>query len=251
MNQQALDKLLQPIHSFLSVQTPQLWVDSALHCLDHLLIDHANCELKAAQTAVALLRQYALTPEQSKVLLNVLKPYESFVYRQESFIPLENKNHVSVESSSSQTDFEKQLIEKMLRLIKEELHHFEQVIDIMQYRNLTYDYVPAGRYAKGLMRHVRHYEPQALVDKLIIGAIIEARSCERFAKLAPHLDQPLQSFYFSLLRSEARHYQDYLFLAQQVTTEPLAPRIAFFLRQEAELITSTDPYFCFHSGLPA
>jgi tRNA-(ms[2]io[6]A)-hydroxylase len=72
------------------------------------------------------------------------------------------------------------------------------------------------------------YEPQTLVDKLIIGAYIEARSCERFAKLAPHLDDDIGKFYVSLLRSEARHYQDYLALAEQVAGCDISDRVHFF-----------------------
>ena len=101
-----------------------------------------------------------------------------------------------------------------------------------------------------MLKHVKTFEPDALVDKLIIGAFIEARSCERFAKLAPHLDDDLNKFYVSLLRSEARHYQDYLTLAEQVSGKDISERIAYFAKVEAELITSPDEDFKFHSGSP-
>ncbi|MGL5671568.1 MAG: tRNA isopentenyl-2-thiomethyl-A-37 hydroxylase MiaE, partial [Plesiomonas shigelloides] len=136
-------------------------------------------------------------------------------------------------------------------LIKEELHHFYQVLEIMAQKQIPYEPLPASRYAKSMMRHVKHFEPDALVDKLIIGAFIEARSCERFAKLAPYLDEELGRFYLSLLRSEARHYQDYLSLAQAVAGQDISARIAYFAAVEAELITSPDPEFKFHSGVPA
>ncbi len=97
---------------------------------------------------------------------------------------------------------------------------------------------------------MRTHEPAALTDKLICGAYIEARSCERFAKLAPHVDKRLGDFYISLLRSEARHYQDYLTLAEEIAGEDIAERIAFFGEVEGELITSPDEDFKFHSGLP-
>ena len=97
---------------------------------------------------------------------------------------------------------------------------------------------------------VKTHEPETLIDKLICGAYIEARSCERFAKLAPFLDEPIQKFYISLLRSEARHYQDYLELAEQIAGEDISERIAHFARVEAELITSDDLEFRFHSGAP-
>ena len=91
---------------------------------------------------------------------------------------------------------------------------------------------------------------QALTDSLIVGAIVEARSCERFARLAPLLDAQLGKFYVSLLRSEARHYRDYLTLAAQYTDEDIHPRVQHFLSVEKQLIESTDDEFRFHSGVP-
>ena len=79
-------------------------------------------------------------------------------------------------------------------------------------------------------------------------AIIEARSCERFAALAPSLDEKLAEFYNSLLKSEARHYQDYLKLAEQANGGPVGDRVAEFLAIEQKLIESPDSEFRFHSG---
>ncbi|MDC9593478.1 tRNA isopentenyl-2-thiomethyl-A-37 hydroxylase MiaE [Xenorhabdus sp. IM139775] len=109
--------------------------------------------------------------------------------------------------------------------------------------------------AQSAMFLIRKYavEPESagtLVDKLIIGAYIEARSCERFAKLAPHLDEDLGKFYISLLRSEARHYQDYLALAQSISKEDITTRVNYFGQVEAELIQTPDYDFKFHSGIP-
>lgn len=96
----------------------------------------------------------------------------------------------------------RQLIDRMVLLIKEELHHFWQVREVMQARNIPYVKITASRYAKGMLKAVRTHEPLTLIDKLICGAYIEARSCERFAALAPWLDEDLQTFYLSLLRSK-------------------------------------------------
>ena len=90
-----------------------------------------------------------------------------------------------------------------------------------------------------------------MVDKLICGAYIEARSCERFAKIAPHVDKKLGDFYISLLRSEARHYQDYLALAQSISPDDITAKIEHFGTIEAELISTPDSDFKFHSGIPA
>mgnify|MGYP001764495517 CR=1 FL=1 len=81
-------------------------------------------------------------------------------------------------------------------------------------------------------------------------AIIEARSCERFAALVPHLDPELAAFYTSLLRSESRHFRDYLKLAQRYADEDIAPRVEALLALDRAFIHSPDKEFRFHSGLP-
>ncbi|MEH6648445.1 MAG: tRNA isopentenyl-2-thiomethyl-A-37 hydroxylase MiaE [Motiliproteus sp.] len=202
----AHQKLLDPIYQFLQCQTPDGWVDVALQQQDILLIDHANCEKKAASMAMSLIHKYR---ERGELLI------------------------------------------KMARLAREELLHFTQVLAIMNKRGVHYDHVTASRYGAGFQKHVRTYEPAALVDKLIIGAYIEARSCERFAKLAPHLDEDLQRFYLSLLKSESRHYRDYLSLAQLYADEDITPRVEALGEVERELIEAPDSQFRFHSGTPA
>ena len=194
------------IQAFLPCRTPDAWVAAALQPDQEptLLIDHANCEKKAAATALALMHRYTDNP----VLLN-----------------------------------------KMSRLAREELRHFEQVIKIMAARDITYEPLSASRYAQGLHKGVRRQEPGRLIDTLIVGALIEARSCERFARLAPELDKELGDFYFSLLKSEARHYSDYLRLAESLVSDgDLADRLEYFRGLEAELVESEDTEFRFHSG---
>ncbi|RDV24298.1 tRNA-(ms[2]io[6]A)-hydroxylase [Alteromonas aestuariivivens] len=250
-----MESLLAPINSFLHCATPDSWVEQARQPsrLGELLIDHCNCELKAAQTAMLLIRKYAVDKQNAEVLLAWLKPYEDFVYRQEGDGQFEGMHNglKRVIEANGQHPFGDELVDKMVLLIKEELHHFQQVLEIMEDRNIEYRNVPAGRYARGLMKHVRTHEPQTLIDKLICGAYIEARSCERFAKLAPHLDDELNRFYISLLRSEARHYQDYLSLAEKVAGNDISERVRFFGEVEASLIESEDSDFKFHSGKPA
>lgn len=142
------------------------------------------------------------------------------------------------------------LLNKMSRLAREELIHFEQVLSIMKERGLKYGHLTSSGYASGLHQHVRTGEPDRLVDVLIVGAFIEARSCERFAALAPFLDDELAKFYRSLLRSEGRHYQDYLKLAQAYAASDISERIAQFREIEAGLIQADDTVFRFHSGVP-
>ncbi|ROU01884.1 tRNA-(ms[2]io[6]A)-hydroxylase [Marinobacter sp. R17] len=140
------------------------------------------------------------------------------------------------------------LLHKMSRLAREELRHFEQVLSIMKKRGVTYDHLTPARYAAELRKEVRSDDPGRLVDVLIVGAIIEARSCERFAALAPHLDETLADFYTSLLKSEARHYRDYLTLAEKAAGTSISDRVETFLNIEKDLIERPDSVFRFHSG---
>jgi tRNA-(ms[2]io[6]A)-hydroxylase len=198
---------IAPILAFLPCQTPEAWVNWALQHPEILLIDHANCEKKAASTALNLMYRYVEHP---------------------------------------------QLLKKLSRLAREELRHFEQVIAIMGRRGIDYPQLSASRYAGELRAAVRKPEPGRLVDTLLVGAIIEARSCERFAALAPHLDAELGEFYLSLLKSESRHFTDYLKLARGIApAEEVEQRLADLLALEAHLIQSEDEAFRFHSGVPA
>ena len=196
--------VLQEIEDFLPCNTPQLWIENALNNPELLLIDHANCEKKAASTALNLMYRYV-------------------------------------------DNFE--LLNKMSRLAREELRHFEQVIAIMKRRNIEYRQITASRYAVKLREAVRPNDPDKLVDILIVGALIEARSCERFARLAPFLDEELEKFYLSLLKSEGRHFKDYLKLAETVASQQeVSERLDVFLAIEKQLIESPDSEFRFHSG---
>ncbi|MEW7865392.1 tRNA isopentenyl-2-thiomethyl-A-37 hydroxylase MiaE [Aeromonas diversa] len=246
-----MDELLAPVRAFLHCDTPDEWVEVARRPenLPVLLIDHANCENKAALTAHSLVRRYCL-PKGKRHLLPKLDFYRELEAIPEKAEVLGKRTQGEAERSVFAELERNPLLFPMVRLIQEELHHFEQVLEIMQARGIEYGAVTASRYARGLFSHIRTYEPAAIVDKMIIGAYIEARSCERFAKLAPFLDEELGRFYVSLLRSEARHYQDYLALAEEFSGEDISERVAFFGAVEAELIRSPDPQFRFHSGLP-
>lgn len=197
---------LAGIRAFLGCATPDAWIRAALTNQAILLIDHANCEKKAASTALNLMFRYA-------------------------------------------GDFA--FLGSLSRLAREELRHFEQVIVLMEKRGIDYRPLGAARYASGLRALVRTHEPARLIDTLIVGAFIEARSCERFAALAPHLDAELAQFYSSLLRSESRHFEGYLAAAQKAAGNAgIGPRIAEFAERERALIEDADSEFRFHSGCP-
>jgi tRNA-(ms[2]io[6]A)-hydroxylase len=246
--------LLAPIYAFLKCKTPNEWTTEAnkKENLAVLLTDHLLCELKAAQSAMFLIRRYAVDSESAKALLDWLKPYEDFAYRKVGhWKDLEKLKLNKSIIAKTNAPYSQDLINKMVLLIKEELHHFYQVLEIMAEYQIPYENINSSRYAKGLLKHVKTHEPNSLIDKLICGAYIEARSCERFAKIAPYLDEKLGGFYVSLLRSEARHYQDYLKLANDIAGTDISERIKFFGEKEAELILSPDDDFKFHSGTPA
>ncbi len=194
--------------ALLRVPTPAAWVAEACANPDLLLIDHANCEKKAASTALALMFAYAE---------------------------------------------DLQLADKMSRLAREELRHYEQVANLISTLKVVPRRLPPGRYAERLRRLVSRSEPQREMDLMICGAFIEARSCERFAALAPAIGTPLDSLFAGLHAAEARHFKVYLDLAKRAAGRAgleWQPRVEAFAALEAELISSPDPVFRFHSGPP-
>ena len=171
-----------------------------------LLVDHANCEKKAASTALSLIFTYA---------------------------------------------DDLQLTDRLSRLAREELRHFEQVQKMMQELEVPFVRLTPARYADGLRAATRRSEPGRLMDLLLCGALIEARSCERFVGLAPLLHAPLGAFYGGLAASEARHQSVYLCLAEhRAGASDWRARLAHLAEIEADLATSPDKQLRFHSGLP-
>jgi tRNA-(ms[2]io[6]A)-hydroxylase len=213
--------LLAPVLEFLHCRTPSAWIDAVAADIDTLLLDHAALELRAAQQAQKLIARYG-----------------------------------SVRKSGGALDAATRLrlLRKLSRLAREELRHYEQVIELLAARNINYDTVSASRYARELHGEIRSNEPARCVDTLIVGAVIEARSCERFFSLLPVLevDEPtLAKFYASLLRSEARHFEDYLALARRAAGKDCSDRLATFLALDAVLVQKPDLVVRFHSGPPA
>lgn len=208
------DELMKPVIGFLGCETPKAWLDEALQNLEILMQDHANCEKKAASTAMNLMFRYSF------------------------FVDLQVK---------------------LAQLVREEMLHYEQVLEFMNKRGQQWIGLSAGRYAGGLRKEIRTYEPEALIDVLVIGAFVEARSCERFYALAPLVDDELGRYYRYLLKSESRHFEDYLALALDVAKtaklknpqEDIQSRIEYIREVEKNLILSPDEMFRFHSGVPA
>ncbi len=197
------------IAAFLDTATPPEWIDAACDRVPELLLDHANCELKAASTALGFLYRY---PDRTL------------------------------------------LAQRMSRLAREELRHFEQVRSLMVDLQVPFERMTASRYAGSLRDAVRGEEPHKLLDLLLIGALIEARSCERFAVVAPRLPKKVGKFYRGLLASEARHFEHYLAFAKTecgIGEAEIESRLVELKAIEAALITEPDAVFRFHSGKPA
>ena len=201
---------MNTVETILLAPTPAAWVDHAVANWRELLVDHANCEKKAASTALALMFAY---PEDRK------------------------------------------LTSALSRLAREELRHFEQVQRMMETLEVPYIRQKPGRYGAALRATMRTADPGRKLDLLLIGALIEARSAERFRLLAPRLQRPLSDFYATLERSEARHFELYLNLAHDMDASKdkaeSGGRLKAIAEREAELATSPDEAFRFHSGAPA
>ena len=193
----------------LAAPTPDSWIAAAASRWQDLLVDHANCEKKAASTALALLFAY---PEDRRLCM------------------------------------------ALARLAREELRHYEQVQKMMTRLGVPHKRLSAGRYAGHLRASLATHEPQRKIDLLLCGALIEARSCERFERLAPHLAEPLSGFYADLAIAERRHHELYVelaYAASSASRETVDRRLEALALIEASVATSPDAEFRFHSGAPA
>jgi tRNA-(ms[2]io[6]A)-hydroxylase len=208
-----------PVLGFLRGRTPDAWATSAVRALDSLLADHASLELKAAQQAQRLIWKYG-----------------------------------AGSAGDVPREFRARLMHRMSRLAREELRHFEQVLAVIERRGGQFVAISPSRYAGALHQRARKGEPGALTDQLLIGALIEARSCERFFTLLEPLgnrDPELAAFYASLLRSEARHFEDYLSLARAAADPECEARLQYLLELDAELVQAPDAEIRFHGGPPS
>ncbi|MEI8359378.1 MAG: tRNA-(ms[2]io[6]A)-hydroxylase [Deltaproteobacteria bacterium] len=188
----------------LASETDPRWVERVIADVDLLLVDHANCEKKAASTAVSLLFRYPGREE---------------------------------------------LLRPLARLAREELAHYEQVLDAIATRGATARQVPPSPYAGELLAVVREREPARLIDTLLCLALIEARSCERMKLLADSLGDPaLAALYRGLLASEARHHQAYLDLALAVApANEVRSRLRELALHEAAVIAAAPPLALMHT----
>lgn len=158
----------------------------------------------------------------------------------------------AIQLMSKNPHFEKLLL-VLSPIAREELLHFEKVMDLINHRQIRFQPLKPSRYGKVLHeQRAKDCNQARLFDDLIISAIIEARSCERFYSLLPYLeeiDPHIFKFYQHLASAEQRHFEIFLELASTLPYN-LSARINDFIQIENESISTSENCFRFHSGIP-
>ncbi|MBD3748925.1 MAG: tRNA-(ms[2]io[6]A)-hydroxylase [Sphingobacteriales bacterium] len=161
----------------LQLPTDPFWVKNVVESnIEEILIDHAYCEQKAATNAITLI--------------------------------IQNPN-IS------------ELVQEMAELVKEEMDHFKRVHDIILQRGYVLGLERKDNYVNELIKFLKRgggeaKRTESMVDRLLLAAMIEARSCERFKVLSEYVkDKELAEFYHELMISEANHYTLFIGLARK------------------------------------
>ncbi len=123
-------------------------------------------------------------------------------------------------------------------LAREELEHFEQVLELLQSRGRYLEPLPSSGYGAFLAKYIRKGEPQRMLDSFLVAGLIEARSHERMALLAENSPDPeLSDLYGNLLKSEARHFGLYWVLCEQRWERSvIVPRLEELAKVEVEAL---------------
>ncbi len=136
------------------------------------------------------------------------------------------------------------LIDMLTPVVAEEWAHFERVIEQLRKRGFELGKQRKDEYVIRLSEILKKggSREQQLVEKLLMNALIEARSCERFKLLWKNIaDEELQTFYYELMVSEAGHYHNFLELAKEYMPEDyVEQRWKEFLEAEAEIIRTLE-----------
>jgi tRNA-(ms[2]io[6]A)-hydroxylase len=161
----------------LQLPTDPFWVKNVVESnIEEILVDHAYCEQKAATNAITLI--------------------------------IQNPN-IS------------ELVQEMAELVKEEMDHFKRVHDIILKRGYVLGLERKDNYVNELIKFLKRgggeaKRTESMVDRLLLAAMIEARSCERFKVLSEYVDdKELADFYHELMISEANHYTLFIGLARK------------------------------------
>ncbi len=141
------------------------------------------------------------------------------------------------------------LCREMADIVREELEHFELVLDLLKQRGIRFRRLKPSAYGRKLNDLVGKLEPQRAVDRLLVAGLFEARSCERFDLLRKHVADPvLAEFYGNLFESEARHHSTYVRLAKTFAEEELVMlRLKELSAAEAAIIMEGEPLPRMHS----
>jgi tRNA 2-(methylsulfanyl)-N6-isopentenyladenosine37 hydroxylase len=142
-----------------------------------------------------------------------------------------------------------ELCRAMADVVREELDHFRMVLDVLDRRGVRFRRQQPARYAERLSALIRKDEPHRAVDRLLVAALIEARSCERFGVLRDRLaDRELAAFFGGLFESEARHHSTYVRLARAFApSEAVQERLHELAAAEARIMAEGDSVPRMHS----
>jgi tRNA-(ms[2]io[6]A)-hydroxylase len=144
-------------------------------------------------------------------------------------------------------------VETMSSVARDETAHLVQVIRMLARRGGKLERIHKNPYANSLRLLVRKgQQPGEILDRLLVSALIEARSCERFAVLAATTEEEeLSSFYKALYTSELGHYRVFLKLAHKLASKEIVDaRWQQMLAAEAEILSQQVPGPRIHSGVP-
>ncbi|WP_242918972.1 tRNA-(ms[2]io[6]A)-hydroxylase [Pontibacter liquoris] len=137
------------------------------------------------------------------------------------------------------------LVEELTDLVAEEWSHFERVLAELKKRGFALGRNRTDEYVVALSKHIRKGDKRErqLMDHLLINALIEARSCERFKLLWKNIqDEDLQKFYYELMVSEAGHYVSFIKLAKEyMPADVVDARLKELLAIEADIIAALQP----------
>ena len=138
-----------------------------------------------------------------------------------------------------------ELVDVLTPVVAEEWVHFERVLEQLKKRGLRLGNARKDEYVDQLAKSIKKggNREQQLIEKLLMCALIEARSCERFRLLWKELSDPeLRQFYYELMVSEAGHYKNFIALAKEYADEKtVEARWRLFLKVEGEIMSSLQP----------
>lgn len=141
-------------------------------------------------------------------------------------------------------------VETMTAVARDEAAHLAQVMRLIIRRGGRMERFHKNDYANALRQLVRKGEPTEILDRLLVSALIEVRSCERFHVLAAaSTDDELAAFYQALYASEFGHYKVFLELARKIVKPKVAEaRWQEMLAAEAQILARQAPGPRIHSG---